>query len=376
MRAFGSELISSSSDWPDEGPFARAVARFSDAFSSARPQARWLFAASIVAAQLAVTALVLLTEGTQNSAPHLMYLAIAVAGFLYGPAGGAASGVLAGVLVGPFMPLDVANGLAQPTGTWLFRLTVFAFTGVLLGSVSALLRARLARSERLKASLSQTYARNLRLFAGLVAQRDEITAGHCERVAQNSVAIGRRLGLKEGMLRQLYWSGLLHDLGKIGVPEEILRKPGRLTEEEFAVMRRHARLGRDVLLSVSDTFGKIAAGVYAHHERWDGTGYPRRLAGEDIPLFGRIIAVADVFEAVTSKRSYRDPMELEHALHLVEEGSGTHFDPAVVEAFLTEYAAGAIAVQENLVPLYDSFLSAFAGHELDGFEATEEENAA
>src|SRR5690606_8799363 len=134
------------------------------------------------------------------------------------------------------------------------------------------------------ASLSQTYSRNLRLFAGMVAQRDEGTSGHCERVAENAVAIGRRLGLAEDDLNQLYWSGLLHDLGKIGVPEAILRKPGPLTEEEFAVMRHHARLGRDILVSVSDAFGQIGAGVYSHHEKWDGTGYPRRLVGSEIPL--------------------------------------------------------------------------------------------
>src|SRR5690606_13984378 len=129
--------------------------------------------------------------------------------------------------------------------------------------------------------------------------------GHCERVAQNAVSVGRVLGLPTNDLKALYWAGLLHDLGKIGVPEDILRKPGRLTGDEYTVMKRHARLGYEILMTVSSAFEELAEGVYTHHERFDGAGYPRGLKGEDIPIFGRILAVVDVFEAVTSERPYR-----------------------------------------------------------------------
>ena len=198
-----------------------------------------------------------------------------------------------------------------------------------------------------------------------------MTAGHCERVAQNAVSVARELRLSEHDIKLLYWAGLLHDLGKIGVPESILRKPGRLTSEEFTEMKRHARLGRDVLLSVSDAFGPIAEGVYSHHERWDGAGYPRSLQGEEIPLFGRIICVADVFEAITSERPYRNPMPVEEALRLISAGSGSQFDPAVVRAFFAAYQGGRITRQENPVPLYDSLVVAVANQNIDAFDLPE-----
>lgn len=368
MRTSPTIPLSPGAEGQLEGPVARWIGWFADMLWSPRLAFRLVLTASFVTTQLAVTALVLATGGTQHSALHIMYATIAASAFLYGTLGGLVAGVTAGLLVGPLMPLDVAEAMRQPTATWVFRLVLFAFTGVIIGAAASLLRVRLARSERLQASLSQTYSRNLRLFAGMVAQRDEGTSGHCERVAQNAVTIGRRLGLTEDELSQLYWSGLLHDLGKIGVPEAILRKPGPLTDEEFAVMRHHARLGRDILVSVSDAFGRIGAGVYSHHEKWDGTGYPRRLVGNEIPLFGRIIAVADVFEAVTSERPYRQPMPLEEALRLLEEGSGTHFDPDVLQVFQAAFAEGEIEQQTERSTAHDTFLAAFAAHEGDEFE--------
>lgn len=134
-------------------------------------------------------------------------------------------------------------------------------------------------------------------------------------------------------------------------------------------MRHHARLGRDILVSVSDAFLQIGAGIYSHHEKWDGTGYPRRLVGSEIPLFGRIIAVADVFEAITSERPYRRPMPVEEALQLLDEGSGTHFDPEVLRTFQAAFAEGDIRQQSDKSTSYDTFIAAFVAHEGDGFEA-------
>jgi len=112
----------------------------------------------------------------------------------------------------------------------------------------------------------------------------------------------------------------------------------------------------DVMIGFTESFDEIAQGVYAHHERYDGKGYPRGLAGDDIPLFGRIIAVADVFEAVTSERPYRHPMPVDEALELITTGSGTQFDPTVVQAFMTAYESGLITRQENPIPIYDSYV--------------------
>lgn len=294
--------------------------------------------------------------GTSLAFLHVLYLPVGLAALRFGAPGGVVVGLVAGLSIGPLMPLDVAEGTPQPTAGWLFRTLLFVLNGVLLGLVASTLRRRIDRVEALRTQLGQVYARNLRLFATLVAERDEETAGHCERVAQNAVAVGRLLGVPKPRLKALYWSGLLHDLGKIGVPEAILRKPGRLDSHEYAVMRRHARLGYDVLIGVTETFDEIAQGVYAHHERYDGAGYPRGLAGEDIPLFGRIIAAVDVFEAVTSERPYRHPMPLGEAIDLIRSGSGTQFDPNVVAAFMEAYERGLLTRQENPIPIYDSYV--------------------
>lgn len=274
------------------------------------------------------------TGGTRGPYLHAAYLPILLTAVALGllPAVGAA--VVGTILLGPLMPLDVEEGLPQATSAWLFRGVFFVAIGGFVGYACGLLQARAERNDQLRQDLASTYSRNLRVFAGLVERRDEQTYGHCDRVARNSVAIGRRLGLDARDLGCLYWAGLLHDLGKIGVPEAILRKPGKLTAQEFDEVKKHCELGRTILLNVSDDYAPIAAGVLSHHERWDGAGYPEGLAGVEIPVFGRIVAVADVFEALTSHRPYRDPMTQEEALSVLEEGRGRHFDPAVLEAFL------------------------------------------
>src|SRR5690606_29944156 len=197
------------------------------------------------------TLLVYLTGGTAYSILHVMYLPVGLAALRFGIPGGIVAGLAAGLLVGPIMPFETATPIEQSTSGWLFRTVFYVFNGLLIGLASDLLHRRLEHAERVRAQVSQLYARNLRLFATLVAERDEGTAGHCERVAQNAVSVGRVLGLPKNDLKALYWAGLLHDLGKIGVPEDILRKPGRLTGDEYTVMKRHARLGYEILMTVS-----------------------------------------------------------------------------------------------------------------------------
>jgi putative two-component system response regulator len=131
----------------------------------------------------------------------------------------------------------------------------------------------------------------------------------------------------------------LHDVGKVGIPDNILRKPGKLTEEEFAVMQRHTRIG-DTVLSRSPSLAVARVVAKSHHERWDGTGYPDGLAGESIPYSARIVAVADVFDALVSTRPYKGPWLAERAAAEIEAGSGKYFDPQVVEIFLKLYRDG------------------------------------
>lgn len=290
-------------------------------------------------------ALVWTTGGTRGPYLHIAYLPILLAAVTGGARAALATSLLATILMGPLMPLDVERGIAQATGAWLFRGAFFLLIGLFVAISSGILRSRSRHNMELREDLAGTYSRNLRVFAGLVESRDEQTYGHCDRVGRNAVAIGRHLGLDKHTLGQLYWSGLLHDLGKIGVPEAILRKPAALTKEEFAEVKKHCHLGHTILMNVSSDFTVIASGVLSHHERWDGGGYPHGLAGDDIPLFGRIVAAADVFEALTSHRPYRDPLTNEEALAVLERGRGAHFDANVVDAFMAAYHDGKIGLE-------------------------------
>jgi putative nucleotidyltransferase with HDIG domain len=170
-------------------------------------------------------------------------------------------------------------------------------------------------------------------LAKLLDLRDGYTGSHAEEVVALCDAIARHLQLPSVTVRELEVAARLHDLGKIGVPDVILHKPGRLTPAEWEVMRMHPGWGAEALASVPGGAG-VAAAVRGHHERWDGRGYPDELAGEEIPIASRIIAVADAWHAMTSNRSYRRALDEEHARQELRDGAGSQFDPAVVDALL------------------------------------------
>ena len=166
-----------------------------------------------------------------------------------------------------------------------------------------------------------------------VDNKDRYTRRHSEDVTNFSLWIAEELGLSEETMRDIRVGGLLHDVGKIGVPDEILRKPGRLTGEEYEIMQQHAHLG-SLIVGALPGMEAIIDAIRFHHERWDGKGYPEALAGESIPLLGRILAVGDAFSAMTTTRPYRNALDWEAALGQIAANSGTQFDPVMAEAFL------------------------------------------
>jgi len=165
--------------------------------------------------------------------------------------------------------------------------------------------------------------------------RDPETGAHIQRMAQFSCLIARRLGLDPEYQEHLLDAAPMHDVGKLGTPDAILLKPGRLTPDEFEVMKQHAAIGHEILKDSSSPVLRLAAEIaLSHHEHFDGSGYPRALAGEDIPLSGRIVAIADVFDALTSERPYKRAWSVEDARAHLELGRGRHFDPTCLDAFL------------------------------------------
>jgi len=180
--------------------------------------------------------------------------------------------------------------------------------------------------------LRTAYIQTIRALAEAIDAKDAYTRGHSERVAVYASRIGNHMGLRKELIERIYFAGLLHDVGKIAVPDNILRKPGALTSDEWQTMRRHPAAGYEILLKID--FLKTASQiVMSHHERYDGGGYPRGLAGEEIPLGARIFTIADAFDAMTTDRPYQKARQTWEALEIIEKGKGKHFDPQIVDAF-------------------------------------------
>lgn len=180
----------------------------------------------------------------------------------------------------------------------------------------------------------------LQTLAASIDARDPLTAGHSTKVTEYALGIAKELDLSQEYRELIRVAALLHDYGKIGVPDAILKKPGRLTREEYEIVKTHAMKSRHLLeqINFSGILRKVPEIAGAHHEKADGSGYPLGLKGNQIPLGSRIIAVADFFEAITAKRHYRDPLPLDVAFHLLEKERGIHFEERIVDAFKTYYA--------------------------------------
>ena len=281
-----------------------------------------------------VTSLVYYTGGLKFVYSHAMYLPILMAGFRFGLLGGFLAGILGGLCLGPFMPLTVQPFEAQALHAWVYRSLFFVIIGLVAGGGCALHRLQMFYLADVLKDMTSTFTRTLRSLAKAIEAKDPYTIGHGERVANNALEVGKRLGLGSNELAQLYWAGLLHDLGKIGVPEAILFKKTSLNPSEMARIARHPELGDEMLSNISPFYRRISDGIRSHHERWDGSGYPDNLSGKEIPLSGRILAVCDVYDALTSERSYREPLGREEALQYIVQGAGKFFDPQVAENFL------------------------------------------
>ena len=195
-----------------------------------------------------------------------------------------------------------------------------------------LVEQRTAELDRALGSLEDAYRSTLKALTTALETRDSETHGHSERVVSYSLRLGREYGLDEAQMKSLEFGSLLHDIGKIGVPDSILRKPAKLTDEEWVRMREHPLHGQQILRGIE--FLEGAARVVAqHHEKWDGSGYPLGLKADDIDLCARIFAVADAYDAMTSDRVYRRGKSYEVAAKELDDWAGRQFDPTVVEAF-------------------------------------------
>ena len=204
--------------------------------------------------------------------------------------------------------------------------------------ISALARqvAIVIRNARLFSEVRSLFLNLVKSLISIVEAKHKYTRGHSERVHKISCFLGKHLGLRRHALEVLHWASLFHDVGKISVPDAILNKPGKLTEEEFDSIKQHPVVGYNVLSHI-EQLREALPGIRHHHEKLDGSGYPDGLKGDEIPLTAKIIAVADVYDALTSSRSYRPAMSVDKALAILHEGDGNHFDPRVLGVFVRKH---------------------------------------
>ena len=183
------------------------------------------------------------------------------------------------------------------------------------------------------AEQQRAYAATMNALCQAVETKDYYTRGHGDRVSRGAVMIARQVGMNSDRTDAIRFAGMLHDVGKLGVPTQVLQKTGALTEDEYAAIQLHPMRGLEIVREIGFLYEALN-GIMHHHERIDGRGYPMGLAGHEIPEFARVIAVADAFDSMTSTRSYREAKSIDLALGELRKGAGTQFDPLVVEAFI------------------------------------------
>ena len=178
--------------------------------------------------------------------------------------------------------------------------------------------------------------------------KDEDTGSHLLRMSRYSAAIAEEMNLNDETVESILFAAPMHDIGKIGIPDQILLKPGKLDAHEWKLMKQHTDIGAQILDGSDEDIIKLGETIaLTHHEKWDGSGYPKKLAGSSIPLVGRIVAIGDVFDALTSQRPYKEPFSLDKSFSIILENRGKHFDPNVVEAFF--------AVKDNILAIKETY---------------------
>jgi len=215
------------------------------------------------------------------------------------------------------------------------------------GNLEKLVEERTAQLTRALGELEQSYDYTLEALGGALDLKDAETGGHCQRVTAFTISIAKEMKVDPDLLPHIARAAFLHDIGKMAIPDNILRKPGPLIDEERQIMRRHCEIGHGVLIRIP-FLNEAAEIVMAHQEFYDGTGYPRGLRGEEIPLGARIFAVADTLDAMISDRPYRRALPLSYAREEIQRCAGTQFDPAVVKVFLRMPDSLWLELRENI----------------------------
>jgi putative nucleotidyltransferase with HDIG domain len=270
-------------------------------------------------------AVILIAGGPPTAWTHLFYFVVLAVAVLWGRWWGITIGFLGGVLVGP-VAQALASSFDADDASWLIRAAAMMLVGWSCGALAHALMHELEQLERVNREMALAFVR-------AIDARDPNTARHSELVAAYAAALAAELGMEPVVVARIHQAALLHDVGKIALERSVLQKPGALSDAEWVEVRAHPVMSEHILRGVH-RFRNFLAGARHHHERYDGAGYPDGLAGEQIPLDARVIAVCDAYEAMTSDRAYRSACSEAEARTRLQEGAGTQFDPGCVAAFM------------------------------------------
>jgi hypothetical protein len=285
----------------------------------------------------AVLALVLvrLTGGSPNPLNHLGYLPIVLAAYLFGWRGGLTAAIYVAFLLGPLPMLAGLGGRVEGQEAWAIRGATFALVGFVTGYLFDHARAATLGWKSAAVEIAQRERDGMVALARGAEAKDTETGDHVVRVQMLTSELALSTGLGASQAADIGWSAMLHDVGKLHVPDRILLKPGPLTAEEWVVMRRHPVWGAEILAQ-GEGFEVARRIARWHHENIDGSGYPDGLRGERIPLEARIVRIADAFDAMTHTRPYQQALDIESALEEIDRWSGTQFDPDLARLFIDQ----------------------------------------
>lgn len=286
--------------------------------------------------------------GTKTIFANLMFIPISILSSALGKKYGVFHAIVCGLLLGPHMPLNTVDMTMQQPLNWHLRIFIYIFIALIVGYFSDKYKQKMKVITEQENEIVESRLATIYSLVKLAEMRDDDTGAHIVRVSKfcRLIAVKLRSNAKYSeLMTELYIDDLakaapLHDIGKVGIPDSILIKPGKLTDEEFEIMKKHTTIGAKTLNEVLKRFPNnnfIILGsriALYHHEKWDGSGYPKGLVEEEIPVSARIMAVADVYDALRSKRPYKSPYSHIETVEIIRQNSGKHFDPEIVDAFL------------------------------------------
>lgn len=325
-----------------------------------------------------IAIIVYLLGGTSKVYANLMYIPITIIASSNGKKHAVINAIISAVLIGPIMPLEVQSNTMQEPINWIVRLLIYVIIAFVIGYFADHYKNEYEKNIKEEKEMAELQRATIFALVKLSETRDNLTGAHVERVAVLCKFLTRKLrkqskykdNIDDEFIDNIYKASSLHDIGKISIPDSILLKPGKLTPEEFDIMKTHTTIGANTLSEFKNKYTKnktldLAINIANyHHEKWDGTGYSHGLSGEKIPLSARIMAFIDVYDALRSKRVYKEAYSHEKSIEIIKQGKGTHFDPIIVDAFLDNEAEirniyDKMTVKE--VGIRPTFYEAFSG---------------